>query len=392
MRGRLADRAADLVRLDRARRVLCAHRVADLRLPGPAAVLGLSLAVSLGQWWIWALLTPVVLWLASRCPLRRGTCSTRIPLAPRDGPHRRDRQGPRRGIRPPVALRRQPVSADQQPRAADADLLGAGRRRARARRLRAKPAAGGRDAGASRTRAARSCCAPQLQPHFLFNALNAIAELVHEDPERADRMIGRLSDLLRSTLDAGRPAVRDARRRDRPGASRTSTFRKRVSATGCRFESTSRRTAGPRLVPHLLLQPIVENAIQHGVAPRAGGGDDSRSARAAPAGAPWRSRSRTMASASSSEVDAGIGISNTRARLESLYGSGRVVRLCSADRRRHVASDRICRCAVDDGKWRPAMKLRDRRRGRRAARAPAAETAAGRNRAPSRSPARPATA
>ena len=111
----------------------------------------------------------------------------------------------------------------------------------------------------------------QLQPHFLFNALNVIAELVHEDPERADRMIGRLSDLLRSTLDAGdRPFVtldeeiglvesyvrlQEARFGDRLSV--------RIDvAPGC----------GAALVPHFLFQPMVENAIQHGIAPRAGGG------------------------------------------------------------------------------------------------------------------------
>ncbi len=158
----------------------------------------------------------------------------------------------------------------------------------------------------------------QLQPHFLFNALNAIAELVHEDPERADRMIGRLSDLLRSTLEAGHRQfvtldeeiglvesylrIQEARFGDR--------LRVRIDvAPDCRAAS----------VPHLLLQPIVENAIQHGVAPRVGGGTVRISA--SRTGGALEVRIADDGVGLKGEAIPGIGMTNTRARLESLYGS-----------------------------------------------------------------------
>ena len=107
----------------------------------------------------------------------------------------------------------------------------------------------------------------QLQPHFLFNTLNTIAEMVHEDPDKADTMIAGLSDLLRRTLDsdgAGDPA----RRRDRPGLAlpRHPEGPVRRSPAACRLAIDD--AAPDARVPALLLQPIVENAIRHGLAAR----------------------------------------------------------------------------------------------------------------------------
>lgn len=106
----------------------------------------------------------------------------------------------------------------------------------------------------------------QLQPHFLFNTLNVISETLHEDPEAADGMIGHLSELLRVSLQrAGEPEV---------------TLEEELSALDPYLEIERARFEG-RLevfvrvadgcqgarVPALLLQPLVENAIRHGVAP-----------------------------------------------------------------------------------------------------------------------------
>jgi two-component system, LytTR family, sensor kinase len=160
----------------------------------------------------------------------------------------------------------------------------------------------------------------QLQPHFLFNALNAIAELMHEDAERADRMIGQLSELLRATLDAGdRQEVRLGEELDvirHYLAIQETRFGDRFVAT---VDVPAACLDSP--VPHLFLQPLVENAIQHGLAPTAGGG-------AIHIGATARDGHLLVtveddgAGVKPEGMEEGIGLSNTRARLASLYGHG----------------------------------------------------------------------
>ncbi|MGH7712828.1 MAG: sensor histidine kinase, partial [Gemmatimonadaceae bacterium] len=105
----------------------------------------------------------------------------------------------------------------------------------------------------------------QLHPHFLFNALNAISALIHKDPARADRMLARLSELLRLAIDtAGSPEIRLIDEID---------FVKRyLEIERMRFgDRLDVRVDLPvetydALVPNMLLQPLVENAVRHGVA------------------------------------------------------------------------------------------------------------------------------
>ena len=111
----------------------------------------------------------------------------------------------------------------------------------------------------------------ELHPHFLFNTLHAISTLVHTKPDAADRMISRLSDLLRLTFD-------------RSGAHGVSLqeelefLQKYLEIEQTRFQDrlTVRFDIDPETldaeVPRLILQPLVENAIKHGVAPRSGPG------------------------------------------------------------------------------------------------------------------------
>jgi signal transduction histidine kinase len=106
----------------------------------------------------------------------------------------------------------------------------------------------------------------QLHPHFLFNTLNTISALVHRDPHGSERMIARLSDLLRGTLEAAgteEVSLMEELRALQPY----------LDIQGVRFAdrltvkqdiATDALTAH---VPHLVLQPLVENAIQHGIAP-----------------------------------------------------------------------------------------------------------------------------
>jgi two-component system, LytTR family, sensor kinase len=171
----------------------------------------------------------------------------------------------------------------------------------------------------------------QLHPHFLFNTLNAISEQVHVDPNAAERMITQLSELLRHTIRSG-SAFEVSLREE------VELLQRYLSIQQVRFGERLRVTleVAPdvmeALVPNLVLQPLVENAIQHGLAPRASGGSIAISGRRESGAAGQRlvlevqddgvgldaaRQRRTTAGADERE---GVGISNTVARLEQLYG------------------------------------------------------------------------
>ncbi len=111
----------------------------------------------------------------------------------------------------------------------------------------------------------------QLNPHFLFNSLHSLGTLVRHEPEVAEEALDRLGELLRYALDHGEHDV--VRFRDELAFARnyleleTLRFGDRLCA---RFEVDD--TALDAAVPPFLLQPLVENAIRHGLAPRAGRG------------------------------------------------------------------------------------------------------------------------
>lgn len=169
----------------------------------------------------------------------------------------------------------------------------------------------------------------QIQPHFLFNTLNAIATLIHHDPQRAEQMIAHLSDLLRSTL---------VHRQDQEV-----TLQEELELLQPYLEIEQTRF-GDRLVvrvdapsevlqarvPHLLLQPLIENSIRHGIAPRVGRG--MVTVRAA------REDGRLSISVEDDGIGlsdedpldgGGIGLSNIRARLTQLYGEEGQLRIFS---------------------------------------------------------------
>jgi signal transduction histidine kinase len=169
----------------------------------------------------------------------------------------------------------------------------------------------------------------QLQPHFLFNTLNAISEQVHADPEGAERMITHLSELLRHTIHSGE--AQEISLGEELALLERYLVIQRARFAG-RLEVTLDVDAGAMgaLVPNLVLQPLVENAIRHGIAPRASGGhvevvarrdlkkrqlllevrDDGIGLEAA------RARRR-----SASNTGEGVGIPNTASRLRQLYGA-----------------------------------------------------------------------
>jgi len=159
----------------------------------------------------------------------------------------------------------------------------------------------------------------QLQPHFLFNALNTISALVHEDPTAADRMITQLSDLLRRSLkshggqlvtlreeiDFLLPYVEIERTR----------FQDRLKVDFAVAEDTL-----DARVPSLLLQPLVENALRHGLAPRAAPGRVEVRADRANGTLRLQVRDDGVGIGSHAALREGIGLGNTRARLQQIYG------------------------------------------------------------------------
>lgn len=166
----------------------------------------------------------------------------------------------------------------------------------------------------------------QLQPHFLFNTLHSISSLVLEEPAKATTMIARLGDFLRLTLEHSEQQF--------------VTLKEEIEFARCYLEIEQARFSD-RLqikfdveaasltarVPHLILQPLVENAVQHAVAPRAAGGwirisaerfDNGIRVEIADGG---EGISAPAAKNGISNNGKGVGLANVRGRLRQLYGA-----------------------------------------------------------------------
>jgi two-component system, LytTR family, sensor kinase len=157
----------------------------------------------------------------------------------------------------------------------------------------------------------------QLQPHFLFNTLNGISVLIHEDPARANLMLMRLSDLLRSGLASNQPNEvtlgQELEFLDRYLEIEKMRFGERLTI---RMEVDE--DALDARVPHLVLQPLVENAIKHGVA--ALDRPATITIRGSRDGGQLRLEVRDDGRGLAEQVRLGVGLSNTEARLRHLYG------------------------------------------------------------------------
>jgi len=168
----------------------------------------------------------------------------------------------------------------------------------------------------------------QIQPHFLFNTLHTISELIHEDPDSAERMITRLGDLLRLTVD-------NAQAHEVTLAQEMDFLEAYLEIQRTRFHDRLEvhvnvaDDAREALVPNLVLQPLVENAIRHGTASTGGLGvilvkavrEHGRlrmEVHDNGTGPPQLDRPRARQ---------GVGVKNTRQRLEQMYGADAVLEL-----------------------------------------------------------------
>jgi two-component system, LytTR family, sensor kinase len=165
----------------------------------------------------------------------------------------------------------------------------------------------------------------QLNPHFLFNTLHAISSLLHKDVEIADRMIARLGDFLRLTLENG--------------GDQEITLEEELNFLKCyldieliRFqdrlsvETEIEPTTLDAMVPNLILQPIVENAIKHGIAPRSVAGRIKISASRDNGNLRLEVKDNGSGLKLNKALDrnrqscGGVGLANTQERLFNLYG------------------------------------------------------------------------
>ena len=169
----------------------------------------------------------------------------------------------------------------------------------------------------------------QLQPHFLFNTLQGISTLIARDPVAADKMLTSLSELLREVLRRGDRREIELNEELRVLESYLDISRARFGdrlSIEVHADDATRRA----LVPFFVLQPLVENAIHHGISSHAGAGKVEIGAR--------RDADRLLLTVTddgpgivTTDAQRGIGLANTKARLEELYGASHRLELGRPD-------------------------------------------------------------
>jgi two-component system, LytTR family, sensor kinase len=305
----------------------------------PASFL-LLLALNLNYWYAWALLVPAILWLARRFPIERGTWTRSVPV------HLGGVVFCTFAHAVVVTTVRQAIVGSLAPDVAPAQPLWlqdfqrmfflnfdwemmtywaiVGLSHALRFHYESQTRALRESQLETRLVEARlRSLQHQLQPHFLFNTLNTISALMHRDVETADRMIARLSELLRASLEMG--DVQEV------ALKQELEFLERyleIEQTRFRDRLTVRFDVDPglldALVPNLILQPLVENAIKHGLGPRPSGGTVRIVARRAGELLALEvcDDGVGLSAARLSDFNRGVGLANTRSRLQHLYGSG----------------------------------------------------------------------
>ena len=161
----------------------------------------------------------------------------------------------------------------------------------------------------------------QIHPHFLFNTLHAVSALVHGNPDAADRMINRLSDMFRLSLESSSS-------QEITVENELEMLKPYLEIMDMRFGDRLKiivdfpEETREALVPNLILQPLLENAVRHGIAPKPEGGTvtvrglrkgDRLLIEVADDGRGFQGESTEL-------LRNGLGLSNTKERLALLYG------------------------------------------------------------------------
>lgn len=169
----------------------------------------------------------------------------------------------------------------------------------------------------------------QLQPHFLFNALHAISALIWEDQGRAERLLARLSEMLRLTLRGG-TKVETTLAEELALLERYTDIQETRYGDRLRVSYEVEPRVREALVPRLILQPLVENAIRHGVTRRITPGRVEVRAWQGDGRLHMAVRDDGVGLRAGVPVRDGVGLGITRARLRELYGPDQRCELTSA--------------------------------------------------------------